>query len=147
MKCTSKKFKKRKSSSYERISKEIPLRENRPKQLIVFSLKDFDKNQGQSFDEWQEDKLLALAFTKLCEVSNLTKVEALSQQIIKEYPKGVFPPNSDFSHPKHVDLDISWCTFHIQGKECVIGYFIESTFYIVFLDKNHSFWITEKKHT
>jgi hypothetical protein len=23
----------------------------------------------------------------------------------------------------------------------------ENTFYIIFLDKNHQFWITEKKHT
>lgn len=32
-------------------------------------------------------------------------------------------------------------------KGRVAGYMKENTFYIVFLDKNHQFWITEKKHT
>ncbi len=75
------------------------------------------------------------------------KIEATRQQIIKEYLKGTFPDKSDFYHPKHIPEDIAWCSMHIQGKECVIGYFEDNVFYVVFLDKDHRFWITEKKNT
>ena len=77
----------------------------------------------------------------------MTRIEATGNQIIKEYSKGEFPKNSDFTHPKHIPNDISWCSMHIQGKECIIGYFEDNIFNIVFLDKNHRFWITEKKNT
>lgn len=75
-------------------------------------------------------------------------MEVTRQQIIKEYPKGVFPQNSDFTEPKHITPPVtSWCSMHIQGKECIIGYFDDNVFYIVFLDKDHRFWITGKKNT
>lgn len=114
---------------------------------MVLSFRDFDRNQGQSFEEWEHEELLALALSKLQAVCGLTRSEATRQQIIKEYPKGEFPPRSDFVHPKHVPNDVAWCSMHIQGKECVIGYFEDNIFNIVFLDKDHRFWITEKKHT
>jgi hypothetical protein len=34
-----------------------------------------------------------------------------------------------------------------KGKECVIGYFEDNIFQIVFLDKDHEFWKTKKKNT
>ena len=91
--------------------------------------------------------MLALAIIKLQGVCSLTRIEATHQQIIKEYPKGQFPEKSDFYHPKHIPSDVAWCSMHIQGKECIIGYFEDHVFNIVFLDKDHKFWITEKKHT
>ncbi|MDR0971127.1 MAG: hypothetical protein LBM25_01920 [Bacteroidales bacterium] len=141
------KFKSRKSSSYKRNTKNRDLRSGIREPFIVLSFIDYDRNQGQSFEEWEEEKLLALAINKLRAVCQLTKIEATHQQIIKEYPKGIFPPNTEFYHPKHIPEDISWCSMHIQGKECVIGYFKDNIFNIVFLDKNHKFWITEKKNT
>ncbi len=36
---------------------------------------------------------------------------------------------------------------HGQGKECIIGHFEDNIFHIVFLDKNHEFWISKKKNT
>lgn len=141
------KFKARKSSSYQRETKGIETRQGRKEPFIVLSFKDFDRNQGQSFQEWEEEKLLALAISKLREVCQLTVGQATAQQIIKPYTKIGFPPESCFQHPKHVLPDVIWCSMHIQGKECVIGYFEDNIFYIVFLDKDHNFWIAEKKHT
>jgi hypothetical protein len=115
--------------------------------FIVLSLKDFDRSQGQTFENWETDGLLALALAKLQAVCSLTRTEATHKQIIKEYGKGEFPAHSEFYHPKHVDNNIAWCSMHIQGKECVIGYFDDHIFNIVFLDKDHKFWITEKKNT
>ncbi len=141
------KFKERNASSYQREVKGIELRSEIRKKRIVLSFQDFDRNQGQSFEIWEDEKLLALAVSKLQAVCSLTKEEATRQQIIKQYAKGEFPPKSDFYHPKHIQADIAWCSMHIQGKECVIGYFDENIFNIVFLDKDHRFWITEKKNT
>jgi hypothetical protein len=142
------KFKERSASSS--IKRELKSREiltTARNKFIVLSFKDFDRNQGQSFENWETDKLLALAVNKLRSVCELTRIEATQKKIIKEYTKGQFPPNSEFEHPKHISNDIAWCSMHIQGKECIIGYFEDNIFNIVFLDKEHTFWITEKKHT
>ena len=140
-------FKERNNASYKRKIERIELRSAPTERYIVLSFKDFDGNQGQTFEYWERVNLLSLAIRKLQGVCGLTRMDATRQQIIKEYPKGKFPENSDFSHPKHILEDISWCSMHIQGKECVIGYFEENIFYVVFLDKDHRFWITEKKNT
>lgn len=141
------KFELREKSSISRDFKGIETRNGRKDPFIVLSLRELDRNQGQGYQEWEKEGILALAVSKLQEVCSLTRLEATSKQIIKEYPKGVFPPKSDFTHPKHVPNDIAWCSMHIQGKECVIGYFDENIFNIVFLDKDHRFWISEKKNT
>lgn len=141
------KFNERNAASYKREVNSIELRSGQRERFIVISFKDFDSNQGQSYELWEGENLLALAVRKLQGVCGLTRIEATRQQIIKEYPKGAFPDKSDFYHPKHIPDDIAWCSMHIQGKECVIGYFEDNVFYVVFLDKDHRFWITEKKHT
>ena len=141
------KFKARKVSSNKRESKSLELRSGKKEPFVVLSFRDYDRNQGESFKEWEDEKLLALAVSKLQSVCELTRIAAIQQQIIKEYPKGEFPPNSDFYHPRHIPNDIAWCSMHIQGKERVIGYFEDNIFNIVFLDKDHRFWITEKRNT
>jgi hypothetical protein len=141
------KFNARSNASLKRIPQNLETRQGKKEPFIVFSFKDFDRNQGQTFEEWQRDQLLALAINKLREICQLTVAEATSQQIIKSYTKVGFPPDSSFVHPKHVPPDVTWCSLHVQGKECVIGYFEEHIFHIVFLDKDHEFWKTKKKHT
>lgn len=139
------KFKARKSGSLRRTSKNLPDFKREREKYIVFSFKDFDRNQGQGFEEWQDEKLLALAMDKLSQISNLTMSQAQSQQIIKIYTKVDFPPKSDFTYPKHVKEGVKWASFHVQGKECIIGHVVENIFNIVFLDKDHKFWKTSKK--
>lgn len=140
------KFKER-SGHIERENKGLEIREDVGKPYIVLSLKDFENTQGQTFEQWEKDELLSLAITKLQMVCSLTRQEATRQQIIKEYPKGTFPPDSDFYHPKHIAPDIAWYSMHIQGKECVIGYFTDHIFNIVFLDQYHKFWKSRKRGT
>lgn len=112
---------------------------------VVFTFMDLDVNQGQTFKDWEQEGLAGQLLEKLRSISSMTKEEAQRQQVIKPYHKVAFPPNSDFTHPRHVRDGITWCSMHLQGKECVIGYFDENIFRIVFLDKDHRFWITEKK--
>ncbi len=141
------KFKEKKTPAYKRELKGVEIKEGKKEPLIVLSFRDFDRNQGQNFEEWEEEKILALAINKLREICQLTRIQATNQQIIKQYSKVDFPPNSSFEHPKHVLPDVVWCSMHIQGKECMIGHFEDNIFHIVFLDKDHEFWISKKKNT
>lgn len=141
------KFKSRSKASLNRKSKTLETRDNKRETFIVLSFRDFDINQGQDFEEWEETKLLALMINKLRAICQITMAQATAQQIIKPYTKVDFPPESAFTHPKHVLPDVTWCTMHIQGKECIIGHIEDNIFHIVFLDKEHEFWKTKKKNT
>jgi hypothetical protein len=114
------------------------------KKELLFSFRDFDNTQGQTFAQWGDAKLLRILLDKLREYSRKTVPEA-SQASFKIY--GEFPPHSHFTVPKHIIPDAIWASMHIQGKECIAGHIIDNIFYVVFLDKEHHFWITEKKHT
>ncbi len=106
---------KKNKSHYTRSFKKLDDKTIFKEPFIVFSLRYFDRSQGQNFKDWEENELLAKAFTKFHEVSNLTMIEAKSRSIIKCYEKVNFPPNSKFNEPKHVPNDITWCTFSYTG--------------------------------
>ena len=67
--------------------------------------------------------------------------EVLAQQMIKQYTKVGFPPNSGFLEPKHASPSI-WAVIHIKpkSKAVVAGFLENEVFFIVFLDKDHEFW-------
>ena len=92
-------------------------------------------------------QLLALAFDKLRALCEYTIAQATNNGLLKIYTKVPFPPESAFVHPKHIPQDVDWSSMHIGNKPCVIGYFEDNIFHIVFLDKEHEFWITKKKNT
>ena len=109
-----------------------------------FSFEFLDKNQGQTFADWEKEKLLV----KLLEtLSCYCKERIIAKQgnNFKEY--GEFPSKSGFKYPQHIEKDVNWCALHITGKVVLGGFVQGNTFFIVFLDKNHRFWISEKKHT
>ena len=114
------------------------------KNKFVVSFKDLDRNQGQTFEDWNEDGLLVNMLNTLREYCQKTMQENKSDKF-KVY--GYFPPKYNFKHTKHIPEDANWACLHITGKNCIAGHVIENIFYVVFLDKNHEFWITEKKHT
>ena len=127
---------------------EKKVKEDLPK--IVFSFKDFDIKQippGQSYSDWQENKLLAYMLEKFGHICDLNIVEAQQQKVLTIY--GDFPENSDFKHPQHITDDVNWAVIrNINGqKGRVAGHIIENIFFVVFLDKEHKFFIAEKKHT
>jgi hypothetical protein len=131
--------------SPKRKRKGLDYRSGVPRRFIVFSLKDFDINQGQKFEEWEEERILSNLLTRLRQIGGFTIEEALGKQMIKVYDN--FPVNSDFTHPRFVPEGVKWSTIRIKGKERVVGYLEENIFYLVFLDKDHRFWISGKKHT
>lgn len=111
---------------------------------LTFSFKDFDHTQGQTFVCWESESLLNKMLDKLKEYSKKT-IEEAKKASFKIY--GSLPEHSEFKHPKHVTEDAVWASMHIQGKECIAGHLIDNVFYIVFLDREHKFWPTSKKHT
>ena len=142
------KFKERKKvAAYKRELKDLEPKRGKKDPLIVLSLKNFDINQGQSFHEWQAEELLSVAMNKLRSLCEYTIAQATNAGMLKIYTKVPFPPESGFQHPKHIPPDVDWCSMHIGNKLCVIGYFEDNIFHIVFLDKDHEFWITKKKNT
>jgi hypothetical protein len=115
------------------------------KKEMLFSFKDFDHTQGQSFRDWQKSELLHILLERMKEFCKFSRTEAEQNRCLKVY--GDFPKNSIFKHPVYIAEDAEWASLHIQGKERIAGHIIDSVFYIVFLDKEHQFWPTEKRHT
>jgi hypothetical protein len=111
---------------------------------LVFSLRDFDHTQGQTFAEWQEGKILDVMMEKLRDYSRMTIPEA-QQARLTIY--GTFPAESKFKPPAFIPPDAHWASLHIQGKECMAGHLIDNTFYMVFLDREHEFWPSKLKYT
>lgn len=140
---------KRKSGQLERLAGNLQLRNEGVERTrkIVFGLSQIDNAQGQSFEDWETYQLLAKALSRFQGICSMTIDEAKQKQIIKTYGTQM-PEGSAFVRPKHIAEDTVWCSIRIQAKIRIIGY-IESNyiFQVVFLDKNHEFYPSNKKHT
>jgi len=126
------------------LSGQSALKENIQDGLILFNFKFLDANQGQSFEEWEEEKLLSKTFELFRNYSSQKMASAFDDRF-KCYKN--FPPaeKTEYTHPRHVPEDAVWSSMHLMGKECVIGHIYRNVFYVVFLDKDHRFYITELK--
>lgn len=122
--------------------------------LIRFSFRYFrsGNHQGESFEEWEKEQILADLNEKLKAFSNKSKEELKRDGTLEVY--GAYPRNSGFDKPKDIDGSlVEWSRFRITGRRRLIGFFIkkqqekETVFYVVFLDKEHQFAISEKSHT
>jgi hypothetical protein len=122
------------------------------RELLTFSfmnlVQDQPKDKPETVELWQKLNLVTILVNRLKELSKLTRNEACNQQQIKIY--GDFPPKAktDFILPDYFDKHLTWGVIEsLGGLPRVAGYVSENTFYIVFLDSNHKFWKSEKKHT
>lgn len=127
---------------------ERKVKEDMPK--LTLNFKDFDFNQcppGQTLEEWQKNKMLDKLFHKFIEICGCTRLEAEQQGLLKVY--GNFPTNSQFKIPRHIEGEVAWGTIQRIGgqKPRLAGYIIGPVFYPVFLDKDHLFFPSKKKHT
>ena len=122
------------------------------RELLTFSFKDFDQTQPKKSPEtlrvWSDKGLLPKLFDRLMHLANLTRSEAVNEGQIQQY--GQFPDKdkTEFSIPSHVPLGANWSVIKkLGGKIRVAGYLIDNTFYIVFLDSEHKFFLSKLKHT
>jgi len=116
---------------------------------VVFSFKELDSTQHlkETFECWDKENLLPKLLNKIKDLSKMKMSEATQSNTIKNY--GYFPPKdkTKYKVPKHLSEELQWASMHIQGKEVVAGHIVENVFYIVFLDREHKFWKSEKKNT
>lgn len=114
------------------------------KRTITFSWEKFLTNQGQTTKEWENEGLLSEFCEMMRQISQYDTAQALALQMIKQYTKVGFPPDSGFKEPKHVSPQF-WAVIHIKpnSKAVVVGYIEIDVFYIVFLDKEHLFWSSD----
>ena len=124
---------------------------------IAFSFQYFDNSQEPSsdFSQLNDDrlkKILEKFRNYSCNSIDYwkhLKIGKGKNNVLEIYSH--FPRNSDFIHPKHIPLDVSWARFRLESKLRLIGFIIENEicekyklakniFYIVFIDENHRFY-------
>ena len=118
-------------------------------------------NPGQDFRDWTQKQLYEL-LDKLKEYSKFTLAH-WEKQKLGNYPVfaqySQFPTNTEFKKPKSIPHQAIWSRFHLEGDSRLIGFVLPSeynnkeqnkseyrfdtnTFYVVFLDEHHKFYIT-----
>ncbi|MBR1437871.1 MAG: hypothetical protein IJ587_04975 [Synergistaceae bacterium] len=131
---------------------------------LSFNFKFFcsGNEYGESFEDWQRCQILAEFNTKLKDFSGKKIHDLILDGILEIYPH--YPSDSNFDMPKSLKFsDIKWARLRLTGRKRVIGFFLndnpsrnntyeleavkkgKNIFYIVFLDKNHSFAPCKKK--
>ena len=121
--------------------------EDKEEGRFLLSLKYLDREQGQTLSEWEGSSILAKALETLRGYSSGSLLEGIDNDKFKVY--GNFPPKekTDFYHPKHIPPDARWARIHVNGLICLVGHVERNVFHLVFLDKDHNFWKSDKKHT
>lgn len=137
----------------------IEHKKNDFKNHLNFRFKYFDNSQqaGQDFNNWTHEQLIKL-LNKLKHYCGNTiqfwqqqKIGGGKQSVLEIYDN--FPRKSEFCHPRHVPFDVSWARFRLEGDMRLIGFVLPgnecanygispNTFYIVFLDDKHKFYIS-----
>lgn len=110
------------------------------------SLQYFDPQPmyASSFKDWQKDGLLSKALETLqgyCKRPLHEQVDGEKFSIYNSFPP---PEKTKFKYPKHVPEDALWARIHVNGPAVLIGHIVWDTFYLVFLDKTHKFWLTKR---
>lgn len=118
---------------------------------------------SQDFENWSHAELIKL----LNKLKNYSKssLEYWKNQKVGNYPVFTvyecFPVNTDFTKPKHIPHQVLWARFHLENRVRLIGFVIPdeykdkahqktayrfdtNTFYVVYLDKEHRFYKTDK---
>lgn len=131
-----------------------------------FSYFDKSQNYASGFDEL-ENNFLCTLMEKLKSYSRFPLLHWKNQRagsgglkIFEIYED--FPKKSEFTRPNHVPHDIYWARFRLENFARLIGFIVPghlsnkpsnhlnylhdtNTFYVVFIDLQHKFYLTEKK--
>lgn len=131
-----------------------------------FNFSYFDSSQiaGQNFIDWKHKQLHEL-LDKIREYTQKSLEYWKNERVGKGGLKvlsiyGGFPVKSDFTEPKSVPHQAQWGRFRLGSKLRLIGftiptelhkkahattgeYYDKNTFYVVFLDRDHKFYLSE----
>jgi hypothetical protein len=110
--------------------------------------KDTDIDPAQSINTWKaEDRILDMLLAlKDISSNNATIVQTSRLTLYGEYPS---KDKNEFPLPADLPSEIKWGTIQNIGgqKARIAGFLKDSIFYLVYLDKNHRFWITKPKNS
>ncbi len=111
---------------------------------LSFQYLDTTQKYGSGFKDWQKAGLLSKALETLqgyCCSPLKSQVDGEKFTIYSSFPPSDY---TLFNYPKNVPEDAKWARIHITGPCVIIGHIVKDTFYVVFLDKSHKFWLTKK---
>jgi hypothetical protein len=112
---------------------------------LKFSFEDFCSKQkySSSFLDWQKIGLLSKALETIQGFSKSPiTYDGQKCSLYNDFPSLY---QTLFEYPKHVTPDASWVRIRVNGPAVIIGHIIENTFYVVFLDKTHKFYLTKNQ--
>lgn len=111
------------------------------------SFAHLDKTQkfGSGYKDWQNIGLLSKMFETLqgyCCRPLLDQIDNKKFTVYGDFPAKDY---TEFNYPEHVPEDANWARIHINGVSIIAGHIVDDTFYLVFLDKTHSFYLTKRR--
>lgn len=111
---------------------------------VSFQYLDTSQKYGSSFKDWQECGLLSKMMETLQGYCCRPLREQFDGDKFAHY--GGFPPQerTKFKCPANIPEDANWSRIHINNKSVVVGHYVGNTFYVVFLDKTHKFYLTAR---
>lgn len=112
---------------------------------VSFQYLDTTQKYGSSFRDWQACGLLSKALEVLQGFCCSPLQKQLDGNKFALYQSFPTPEKTKFTYPKNVPEDAHWARIHITGPAVLIGHVVNDTFYVVFLDKTHKFFLTKKE--
>lgn len=111
---------------------------------VSFQYVDSSQKYASSYRDWQKEGLLSKMLELLQGYCCRPLLEQIDGDKFSKYQG--FPPKDKtlFEFPLHVPEDADWARIHITGPAVIIGHIVRDTFYVIFLDKTHKFWLTKK---
>jgi hypothetical protein len=109
--------------------------------FFLLSFRHLDRTQGDDFYSWENQQKLAHAIEVL---SGYCKSPLESQFSDKFTCYGSYPSaeKAGYKCPSYIPEDAKWARIHITGTQIVAGHIVRNVFYIVFLDPDHKFYMT-----
>ena len=118
-----------------------------------FSYLDINQEKASSFHDFSKEQLEKI----------LQKLQDFSKESIMHWKRNTtfvnyntFPKPSNFVHPKFVPNEVEWGRFRLEGDFRLAGFTVPysktendenldiNTFYVVFLDPEHNFYLSKK---
>ena len=111
---------------------------------VSFQYLDTTQKYGSSFRDWQKCGLLSKALEVLQGYCCSPLQQQLDGKKFAMYPSFPSAEKTEFTYPKNVPEDAHWARIHVNGPAVMVGHIVNDTFYVVFLDKTHKFFLTKK---
>lgn len=106
--------------------------------------KDID-GDGQSLQTWRKDKLIDRLLSSLHYVTTNSFTQLSTSKVLENYSKFPDADKTKFTCPKELGKDLAWGVIrYVGGAERIAGFIKDKVFYVVFLDKNHHFYLVKK---